>query len=227
MMSLSVKPKYVPVILISVTILLHYCPTSICQDQYGAERVIQFSNGENNITFYIVDYETDEPLIGAEINSINRNETLAKTDIYGIATIEKGLEGNLEVSYVGYDFICFKLNDKSIDSIVVRLKLDINIGCGFLDTFNYDSLFQAAKNNAQFDLNNDEFTLYTLIVPSEEQQLFAQNHSFMFEIWEGKNLSYKESYNKIILDYLSKKFDKNIEEELRKICWRNHQLLIK
>ena len=225
MMSLSVKPKYVPVILISVTILLHYCPTSICQDLYGAERVIQFSNGANKITFYIVDYETDSPLIGAEINSINRNETLATTDIYGIATIEKGLEGNLEVSYVGYDFICFRLNDKSIDSIVVRLKLDINIGCGFVrETFNYDSLLQIVKHNAQFDLNNGDIHLFTLMAPLEEQQLFAKDHSFMFEIWEGKNLSYKESYNNIILDYLSKKFDKDIEEELRKICWRNHQL---
>ncbi len=94
-------------------------------------------------------------MIGAEIHSIKSNETLATTDINGIAIIEKGLEGNLEVSYVGYDFICFKLNDNTIDSIIVRLKLDIIIGCGFLDTFNYDSLFQVAKHNAQFDLNKD------------------------------------------------------------------------
>ena len=224
-MNLSIKPKYGPIIFISVIILLQYCPVLICQDQYGTERVIQFSNGENKITFYIVDYETDGPLIGAEINSINRSETLATTDIYGIATTEKGLEGNLEVSYLGYDFVCFKLNDKSIDSIVVRLKLDINIGHGIVtDTFNIDSLLQIARHNAQFDLNNGDIHLFTLIAPLEEQQFFAKDHSFVFEIWEGKNLIYKESYNKIILEYLSKKFDKNIEEELRKLCWRNHQL---
>jgi hypothetical protein len=225
MMSLSVKPKYVSLILISVAILLYYCPTSFCQDHYGTERVIQFSNGENKITFYIVDYEIDVPLIGAEIRSINLNKTLATTDIDGIAKIEKGLEGNLEVSYIGYDFICFKLNDNTIDSIIVRLKLDINIGCGFvIDTFNIDSLLQIVKHNVQFDLNNGDIHLFTLMAPSEEHQFFAKDHLFVFEIWEGKNLIYKESYNNIILDYLSKKFDKNIEEELRKICWRNHQL---
>jgi predicted transglutaminase-like protease len=80
------------------------------------------------------------------------------------------------------------------------------------------------EHNAEVDLYNNDVHLFTLIAPSEEQQLFAKDHSFMFEKWEGKNLIYKEPYNKIILDYLNKKFDKNIEEELRKICWRNHQL---
>ena len=52
--------------------------------------------------------------------------------------------------------------------------------------------------------------------------MFAENHSFEFKVFEG-NKYYRETYNQVVIEYLNNKFEKNIEEELREICWRNYQ----
>ena len=47
-------------------------------------------------------------------------------------------------------------------------------------------------------------------------------YDFKFEIWAGNNY-YREAYNEFVIDFLNKKFEKNIEEKLREICWRIYQ----
>jgi len=108
-----------------------------CQQDNCFEHINQFSTGKDKLTFTVFDYETKEPLIGAAIYSFDLKKILASTDIYGVARTDKGLEGNLEVSYIAYYSICFTLEDTSIDSVLLRMEPEfLNFGDGvvMLDT---------------------------------------------------------------------------------------------
>ena len=193
-----------------------------CQENSTDKQIMQFSTGEDKITFTVLDYETNEPLIGAEIYSFEQNKILATTDINGFAVAEKGLKGNLEVSYIGYYSFCFKLNDNNIDSLVLWLKPDlIYFGDGVVFDTNKVSPSKK-KSDAKEDFIESKIQLLTKTEPTEEQLLYAKNHGFEFKIWLGDK-HYREAYNEVIIGYLNKKFEKNIAEELRRICWRNYQ----
>ncbi len=149
---------------------------------------------------------------------------MATTDIDGVAITDKGIEGNLEVSYIAYYSICFKLYDKSIDSIKLQLiPMPLNFGDGVvdLDTISI-SPSEKGKIDSEHNLFANKIQLLTKSEPTEEQIIFAKNHNFEFIIWDGNN-SYREAYNEVVIDFLNKKFDNNIEEDLREICWRNYQ----
>ena len=195
-----------------------------CQHDNDHKQMSQFSTGKDKITFIVLDYDTDEPLIGAEIYSFNLKKFLATTDIDGIAITHKGLDGNIEVSYIAYYPICFKLDDKSIDSVLLWMKPEpLNLGDGvvLLDT-NSVSPSEKGKIDAEQDLIQNKIQLLTKHEPTAEQSSFAKAHNFEFIVWQG-NESYREIYNEIVMDFLHSKFDKNIEEELRAICWRIYQ----
>jgi hypothetical protein len=217
------------IFLFALFILLSILSTSIyCQKSKCITNINQFTNGKYQITFYITDCETNEPLIGAIIYSFNKDEILGTSDLDGIVITIKGLSGNLEISYVGYYPACFKLINDSIDSIKVELKTDLNIGCDFLPQDDStkrttDSLIHKSESDARLDISHGDIYLFTKVPPTNEQILFAENYSFSFIIW-NELYYYREIYNKVVLDYLSEKFNLNIEEELRRICWRNHQL---
>lgn len=215
--------RFMKYLSLSLIIILNLsCNTLFCQSRYGDEQVIQFSNGKNEITLNIIDFETNYPLIGAEVFSFELKKTLDATDISGVATIEKGLKGNLQVSYVGYDKVCFRLKDTSIDSLIVRLKANIDIGCRFLG-YDIDSIalvHQAAKQLAHNKISKGEIYLFYIDKPTEEQQIYAKDHSFTLKEWNGKYPEYKQSFNEIVINYLSEKFNINIREELRELCWK-------
>ena len=114
-----------------------------------------------------------------------------------------------------------KLFDNNIDSVLVWLKPtppppDIYV----VDTTQkVDSSFFYGEKDAQLDLEEGNIQLLTDKGPTEEQNTYAEKHDFKFEIWAGNNY-YREAYNEVVIDFLNKKFEKNIEEELREICWR-------
>lgn len=208
--------------LLFVTILTNV--SLFCQEESGSIQLQQFSTGKDKIIFTVLDYETNEPLIGATIYSFNVKKILATTDIDGIAITEKKLKGNLEISYIAYYPFCFSLLENSIDSVVVWLKPEpIHYGYPVIDTTKkVDLSAYDGEYDAQLDLEEFKVKLLTTVEPSEEQILFAKNHNFEFKVYEG-NEYYREAYNKVVLDFLNKKYERNIEEELREICWRNNQ----
>lgn len=205
-------------------VLILFISSSFCQQYNIDKQVIQLTTGKDKITFNIRDLDTDEPLIGAEIYSFNLKKMLATTDIDGVAITEKELKGNLEISYIGYYPYCFKLLNENIDSVIVQLKSippppDIYV----VDTTQkVDSSFFYGENDARLDLEEGKIQLFTDKAPTEEQNTYAEKHDFKFEIWAGNNY-YREAYNEVVIDFLNKKFEKNIEEELREICWRIYQ----
>jgi hypothetical protein len=207
--------------------LVLFISSSFCQQDNCIERITQFSTGKDKITFYILDCETNEPLIGAAVYSFNLKKILGMTDIDGIVITEKELKGNLEISYIAYYSDCFRLDDNSIDSIIVRLIPQS--GTYFITpvidtTQKIESSSTKGENDAKLDLNEGKIHLLTRVETSEEQILFAKNHSFEFKVDERDNY-YREAYNEVMIDFLNKKFEKNIEEELREICWRIYQPL--
>ncbi len=98
-------------------VIVLFSVPSICQQDKSDKQIIQLATGKDKITFTVLDYETNEPLIGAAIYSFNLKKILATTDIDGVAITEKELKGNLEVSYIAYYSECFRLYENSIDSI--------------------------------------------------------------------------------------------------------------
>lgn len=212
-------------ILFTIVIIFTFSSNlSFCQQDNGDKQIIQFATGKDKITFTVLDFETNEPLIGAAIYSFNLKKILATTDIDGVAITEKELKGNLEISYIGYYPYCFKLLNENIDSVIVQLKSippppDIYV----VDTTQKaDSSFFYGENDARLDLEEGKIQLFTDKAPTEEQNTYAEKHDFKFEIWAGNNY-YREAYNEVVIDFLNKKFEKNIEEELREICWRIYQ----
>jgi hypothetical protein len=197
---------------------------SICQPDKSDIQLIQLATGKDKITYTVFDYETNEPLIGAAIYSFNLKKILATTNIDGVAITEKELKGNLEISYIAYYPYCFRLFENNIDSVIVWLKPEpLHFGFEVIDTTQrIESPSIKAESDAKLELNEGKTQLLATIEPSEEQILFAKNHSFEFKVYEG-NKYYREAYNEVVIDFLNNKFEKNIEEELREICWRNYQ----
>ena len=205
-------------------VIILFSVPSICQPDNSDIQIIQLATGKDKITFTVFDYETNEPLVGVAIYSFNLKKILATTDIDGAAITEKELKGNLEISYIAYYPYCFRLFENNIDSVIVWLKPEpLHFGFEIIDTTKrIESPSIKAESDAKLDLNEDKIHLLTTDQPSKEQILFAKNHSFEFKVYEG-NKYYREAYNEVVIEYLNKKFEKNIEEDLREICWRNYQ----
>jgi len=189
------------------------------------DQVIQSIEGNDVLSIKILDFETDEPIIGAVVYSLTSGDTLAITDIEGNASFNKGVKENIEIIYVGYDPLCFKLKNGEIDNITARIILNINIGFDFY-TYDVDSLWRAAEHDAEADLKSGIIRIIFNQEPTTEQMTFAENHSFNFYIDENQNPDYYLFYNEVVLDYLSKKFRTNIREDLRAVCWRNYSFKI-
>ncbi len=194
-----------------------------CQQDNGDKQIIQLATGKEKITFKVLDYETNKPLIGAAIYSFNLQKILATIDIDGVATYSKGVRGTIEVSANNYSSVCFKLDSEKIDSIVVRLKFRLDHIMGsFYPTISDDSLKIMAEFDANNDINEGEVFLYFSTELTEEQFIFSKNHLFTFKEWRKGGYSvYKTYYNEVVLNYLSKKFKTDIRQTLSEICWRN------
>lgn len=197
--------------------------SSFCQQDNDDKQVVQFSTGNDRITFSVFSREFNKPLAGAQIYSINLKTILATTDIDGIAKLEKGVRETIEVSANNYSSVCFKLDSEIIDSIVVHLKfrLDHIMGSSY-PTLSDDSLRCIAEFDANNDINGGELFLYYSTQLTEEQIIFSKNHSFKFNEWKrGGYSDYMLYYNEVILNYLSEKFKMDIRQALSEICWRN------
>ena len=186
------------------------------------DQIIQLSTGKDKLIFNVVDSDDGEPLISAKIYSFNKKDNIAYTDINGNAEIEKGIPGSFEVSFIGYKSACFKIQDETIDSISVKLKIEVHLTDDYM-VYNaeYDSACKSAKELAKYETKKGNVYLYYKNEPSDEQQDFAKGHSFYFKPWKGKFDEAMEIFNTEVINYLSEKFKADIWQELRAICWRN------
>jgi len=205
-----------------ILILLLFNIALFCQSELSEEQIIQSTIGQDKITMLVLDFATDEPLIGAIIYSRDLKDTLSTTNIDGNASFQKGVSENFQISYIGYEYLCFQINDNNIDNIIVRLKIEISRFFGLIVySFNIDSLEKAGRLDAENDFNAGKIQLLYKIEPTEEQRTFAKKYSFRFVTKKSKTIDYRQSYNEVILGLLSDKFNVNIRKELRTICWTN------
>ncbi len=210
-------------LILTPLITLHLFNIAVfCQSEFGEEQIIQSTIGQDKITVQILDFETDSPLIGAIIYSRDLNDTLSTTDIYGNASFEKYISRNFQISYVGYEYLCFKITDRSVDNVIIRLKMEMYRKFGLqVYSFNIDSLEKAGRFDAENDLNEGKIQLLYKIEPTKEQKTFAKNYSFTFVPGKSKSIDYRQPYNGVVLDFLSDEFNVNIRKEFRAICWTN------
>lgn len=197
--------------------------TLLCQSQFGSEQIIQESIGQNYVTVQVLDFDNDEPLIGAFVYFRDLYDTSSSTDVNGKVSFEKFISQNFRVSYIGYENICFRIKDDTIDNVTVRLKMYIprDFGLQVYSPF-VDSLEKAGESDAEKDLEYDIVQLLCEITPTEDQKDFAQKYSFMFSDGKDKPIDYRGTYNEVVLDFLSDKYDVNIRKELDNICWINN-----
>lgn len=194
-----------------------------CQSQFGSEQIIQETIGQNYVTVRVLDFDIDEPLIGAFVYSRDLTDTIYTTYVNGEVSFEKSISQNFRVSYVGYENVCFRIKDDTIDNVIIRLKVYFSRKEGLQGYSPFvDSLEKAGKSDAKNDLEDDIVQLLYETTPTEDQKVFAQKHNFLFSDGKDKPIDYRGSYNEVVLDFLSDKYDVNIRKELDDICWINN-----
>ncbi len=183
-----------------------------------SKQIVQYNTGRSDIIFNLIDFDSNEPLIGADILSRDSNKSLAYTDVDGIAIVNNLMLEKYIVKYIGYKPFCFEIIDRSVDSIVIRLK-PAQYEFGFMIyNYNYDSLLIVAAKDAENDLLNGEVCLLYNEEPTDEQSEFAQNYNFEFTKME-KPSAYISVYNDVVLKYLDNKFNIDSRSALNNICW--------
>jgi hypothetical protein len=184
----------------------------------ASKQIVQYNTGRSNIIFNIIDFDSNEPLIGADILSRDSNQSLAQTDVDGIAVVNNLMLEKYVVEYIGYKPFCFEIIDKSVDSIVIRLKpVQFEFGL-VIYNYDYDSLLIAAAKDAENDLLNGEVRVLYNEEPTDEQSEFAQNYNFEFTKME-KPSAYLSVYNGVVLKFLDNKFNIDSKSALNNICW--------
>ncbi len=213
------------------TIALHFiiCFSfySFPQSKYSDNQIIQYSNGDSLLLFKIIDFDTDEPLIGVSIYSTTDKTKIGETDINGLFTCNKSLDNRLRFSYTGYEGVCFKLIDSTISEIIVRMKNYSVHDCDLIvteaeDKFHQDNLDEVeAISDANKDIENNILQLFYRDELTEEQLEFANNYGFKFVDGKDKTWQYTYGYNRVVLYFLSNQHQIIIENRLKDICWFN------
>jgi hypothetical protein len=129
---------------------------------------------------------------------------------------------------VGYEGVCCKLSDSTKNEIIVRMKNNSLPGCtplivtGTDENLNQDSLDEVeAISDANKDIRNNILQLFYLDDLTEEQLEFSDNYGFKFVDGKDKSRQYTFSYNRVVILFLSNKYQIIIENRLRDICWFN------
>ena len=195
----------------------------IAQNDFDGEQLIQSSNGQNEITFEILDFENNDPLIFAEIFSREHNKVLANANLDGKAIIAKYISKDFRIDCFGYASYCFKLNDTTFDHIIIRL-IPIRTEPDYIHEVKdkyLDKIFPYKSIDALKDLDSGKIQLFSYSKPTKEQQELANSYAFNFINDNNKSSKYKFNYNEEVLDFLNKKHKADIRSMLLEICWRN------
>jgi hypothetical protein len=203
-------------------ICFYFNISSLAQTKFGNEQIIQYSSNKSKITFEIIDFDSNEPLIGANLYSKDGNQLLGQTDLYGIVVIDKQISNRFYAKYIGYDSLDF-LIDNNIDCIIVRL-IPSELNYGFvIDPYKNYSLNKSISLEAVKDLGSKKIQLYSQTKPTNEQIELANNYGFKFLNNNEKSGNYIFIYNEEVLNYLNKKYQIDIRAKLLETGWINHQ----
>ena len=204
-------------------ICLYFNISSLAQIKFGNEQIIQYSSNKSKITFEIIDFDTNEPLIGANLYSKDSNQLLGQTDLHGIVVIDKQISNNFYAKYIGYDSLDFLIDNNNIDCIIVRL-IQSELSYGFIiDPYKNYSLNKSISLEAIKDLGSGKIQLYSQTKPTNEQNELANNYGFAFINNNEKSSNYMFIYNEEVFSYLNKKYQVDIRAKLLKTGWINHQ----
>ena len=81
---------------------------------FNNEQLFGIKFKKDRVLLKVVDFDTSEPLIGANISIPNTDLEIASTNIDGLTDIPKGISGNITISYIGYKSINFEIDDSSV-----------------------------------------------------------------------------------------------------------------
>jgi hypothetical protein len=167
---------------------------------FNNEELFRISNKKNNILLKVIDFDSSEPLVGANI-IITNNKLDTYTDIDGIAYIPKENNENIKISYIGYKAINFIVEEQTIDNILIKMKADEFTG-------NFEYAFSQDQNDARRDISNGIIQIYKDINDSTKNiaKNLASKYGFKFnypdEIIMILNV---EEYNNTVIKFLEKR----------------------
>lgn len=106
-----------------IVLTMTYIANSFAQTEYDNLQIIVYKESKPKIKFEVIDYNTNEPIIGACIFNIDPKSLLAQTDVDGVAYIDKFITNSFIVELGGYESVSFTLGAQNADCIVVRMFL--------------------------------------------------------------------------------------------------------
>jgi hypothetical protein len=195
--------KYLSLFFTLILFMPSCCSTEFIS--FNSDQLSKLSVKRNKILLKVIDIDTAEPLIGANITIANNKAENTSTDFDGLAYISKGTIGNITLSYIGYNSVNFELNNHLIENILVKMKAEDYIG-----TTHY--LFSKDKNDAKRDISNGIIQIYEDI--NDSTGVIKNNLSNKY----GFNYSYPninimildvDEYNQEVIKYLEKRNGSN------------------
>lgn len=173
---------------------------------FNSDQLSKLSVKRDKILLKVIDIDTTEPLIGANITIANNKAENTSTDIDGLAYISKGTIGNITLSYVGYSSVNFELNNYSTENILVKMKVDMYEG----RIIHY--LFSMKKNDAKRDISKGIIQIYEDINDSTEviKNILSKKYGFKYS-YPDINIMILDvnGYNQEVIKYLEKRNGSN------------------
>jgi hypothetical protein len=164
---------------------------------FNDRELIQTNNGRNGVIIKVIDFDTSEPLIGANITILGSDLKNIPTNYEGIAFLTKGIIGNIKISFIGYETVKFAILDTSIDNILVRMKTD--------NIMVTEYAFMLDKDDAKKDISNGIIQLYQVLDDSTQliYKELASKYGFKFNYPDGVFMIIDvEEYNNTVIKFL-------------------------
>jgi hypothetical protein len=172
---------------------------------FNNEQLSKVSVKKNKILLKVIDIDTVEPLIGANIIITNNKAENTSTDVDGLAYISKGTIGNITVSYIGFNSVNFELNDVSIENILIRMK-----AMEFTGIVHY--IFSKNRNDAKRDISMGIIQIYEDINDYTEliKNNLSKKYGFKYD-YPDLNVMILDvdEYNQEVIKYLEKRNGSN------------------
>ncbi|OQA69022.1 MAG: hypothetical protein BWY38_00664 [Ignavibacteria bacterium ADurb.Bin266] len=177
---------------------------------FNSEELTGIKIQSDRIILKVIDHDTAEPLIGANINFTNSDIEIAPTNINGLTFIPTGFIGNIKVSYMGYKSTSFEIKSNSLNNILVRMVKE-----EFIVT---EYVFIRDKNDAKKDLSSGIIQIYENIYDSTQviKENLAKKFGFKYNYpSESIMILNVDEYNQEVIKFLEKRNGSNWYERFK------------
>ena len=165
---------------------------------------------KDRVLLKVVDFDTSEPLIGANISFPNTDLEIAPTNIDGLTDIPRGISGNITISYIGYKSTNFEIDDSSVYNILVKMNVEeYSFG---------EYAFSVDRYDANRDISNGIIQIYKDINDSNKEisKNLASKYGFKFNYPDEVIMILDvEEYNNTVVKYLEKRNGTNWYERFK------------